>query len=141
MTRALFIALFFICSLIYSQNLKDQDLIGTWKVEQLDGHAPKGETAEEQERVGELTTALRNATFVFTTDKRFTLNLDLDAMGDMLIDKKWTYDPIKSEVIIQELDAQDSSTSQLMVISVLNRNGNIYFILTESPYILQVVKQ
>jgi hypothetical protein len=46
----------------------------------------------------------------------------------------------KTEIIIQEWKDKDTDKFQLMGISVSKRNGKVYFIMTESPFILEMKK-
>lgn len=138
-TMKLKITLFFIviCSVSFGQSINETELIGTWKVENLSGDFPQM-PKEQQQIMDLLKTAFKNATFDFKEDKRFNFNIDFIELDEMMKNVHWKLDSGKSEIIIQEWKDKDTDKYHLMGITVLRKEGKIFFILTESPFVLEV---
>ena len=61
-------------------------------------------------------------------------------LDEMMKNVHWKLNSNKTEIIIQEWKDKDTDNYQLMGIQISKRNGEIYFVMTESPFILEMKK-
>lgn len=127
------------CSVSFGQEINEAELIGTWKIVNIDGDFPQM-PEEEQKKMDALKDAFKNATFDFKKDNYFNFNIDFIEIGEMMNNVHWKFNSGKSEIIIQDWKNKDTDNYHLMDIIVSKRNGKTFFIMTESPFILEVTK-
>ena len=136
--KVLIIVLFFTSMAIYSQSIKESDLIGKWNVVNLEGELPS--VKAEKETMDALMRAFKESTFEFGSDHSFTFDIDFIGIEDMMIKVHWKYDAKKSKIVIQDWEDKENWGGGLMEITVKKQNDKVFFRLTESPFVLEVKK-
>jgi hypothetical protein len=97
--------------------------------------------SEQQKKMDDLKSAFMKSTFEFKENNRFNFNIEsMKELDEMMKDVHWKLNSNKTEIIIQELKDKDTDKYQLMVIQISERNGKIYFVMTESPFVLEMKK-
>jgi len=140
MKRQIILILLLISSITYGQSLSEKEIIGTWKVEKISGDFPKMPT-EQQKKMDALKAAFLKSSFEFKEDRTFNFNIEfMQELDEMMKNVHWKLSSNKTEIIIQEWKDKDTDKYQLMGINVSKRNGKVYFIMTESPFILEMKK-
>ena len=140
---ATFIFIIVFTTQLFCQDLARKTIIGTWKVvdsqirpEMQTGLDTKGMKMMEQMRIGFIGTILN-----FEGSKKFTIKYADNIPTFMkelefLNNKNWKIEKGQRIAIGTEKDGYS-----LMGITVKNKHGKKYFILDETPYILEVVQQ
>ena len=140
MKKSIILILILFSSISYGQTLNKQNIIGIWKVEKIIGDFPKM-PAEQQKKMDDLKSALMKSTFEFKENNRFNFNIEfMKELDEMMKNVHWKLNSNKTEIIIQEWKDKDTDKYQLMGIQVSERNGKIYFVMTESPFVLEMKK-
>lgn len=134
--KVIFILFFLINVSVFSQTITETNLIGTWKVTNLSGETPPPLNKEHQKKLEELINAFKNATFEFKKDKTFNFNIDFVELGEMLKNKKWEFDSENLKINIK--DTTDNGL--LMVIDIVKNKNQFLFLLSETPFVLEVKK-
>lgn len=89
----------------------------------------------------ELKRAFLKASFDFKEDKTFNFNIEfMKELDEMMKNVHWKLNSSKTEVIIQNWKYKDTDKYHLMGINISKRNGKVYFIMTESPFVLEMKK-
>jgi hypothetical protein len=132
----LFILISFVC---LSQNIKESELIGVWKVQNVIGEVPKMPKKEQQQKMNSFLAAFKKATFEFKKDHSFILNIDFIELSNMMKNVHWKLKN-DSQIMIQELKDKGSDKYQLMGIKISQKEGKTFFIMTESPFVLEMKK-
>ena len=141
MKKQIILILLLISSITYGQNITEKEIVGTWKVEKISGDFPDM-PAEQQKQMDALKNAFLKSSFEFKKDKRFNFNIDfMTELDEMMKNVHWKLNSNKTEIIIQEWKDKDTDKYHLMGINVSTRNGKIYFMLTESPFLLEMKKK
>ena len=140
MKKSIILILILFSSISYGQTLNKQNIIGIWKVEKIIGDFPNM-PAEQQEKMDDLKSAFMKSTFEFKENNRFNFNIEfMKELDEMMKNVHWKLNSNKTEIIIQEWKDKDTDKYQLMGIQISERNGKIYFIMTESPFVLEMKK-
>ena len=140
MKKSIILILILFSSISYGQTLNKQNIIGIWKVEKIIGDFPKM-PAEQQKKMDDLKSAFMKSTFEFKENNRFNFNIEfMKELDEMMKNVHWKLNSNKTEIIIQEWKDKDTDKYQLMGIQVSERNGKIYFVMTESPFVLEMKK-
>jgi hypothetical protein len=140
MKKNIILILILFSSISYGQTLNKQNIIGIWKVEKIIGDFPKM-PAEQQKKMDDLKSAFMKSTFEFKENNRFNFNIEfMKELDEMMKNVHWKLNSNKTEIIIQEWKDKDTDNYQLMGIQISKRNGEIYFVMTESPFILEMKK-
>ena len=140
MKKSIILILILFSSISYGQTLNKQNIIGIWKVEKIIGDFPKM-PAEQQEKMDDLKSAFMKSTFEFKENNRFNFNIEfMKELDEMMKNVHWKLNSNKTEIIIQEWKDKDTDKYQLMGIQISERNGKIYFVMTESPFVLEMKK-
>jgi hypothetical protein len=123
----------------FSQSIKESELIGTWKVENIVGEIPKMPKSDQQQKMDLLIKAFKSSTFEFKSNHIFNFNIDFPELKDMMKNTHWK---LKSEsyIMIQESKDKNIDKYELMGIKVSKKEGKIFFIMTESPFVLEMKK-
>jgi hypothetical protein len=110
--------------------------LGTWNVEKVivpEGFFPK----EQAERLTDFISAFSKSSFKFEENDKFVFDFSYAEM--QIPNGKWTYDSTKKIIKITEFE---DHRSILMMITVENgENGQIYFVMHESPFRLKMKKR
>ena len=140
MKKNIFLILILLSSISYGQTLNKENIVGIWKVEKIIGDFPKM-PAEQQKIADDLKSAFMKSTFEFKENNRFNLNIEfMKELDEMMKSVHWKFNSNKTEIIIQEWKDKDTDKYQLMGIQISERNGNIYFVMTESPFVFEMKK-
>jgi hypothetical protein len=140
MKKNIILILILFSSISYGQTLNKQNIIGIWKVEKIIGDFPKM-PAEQQKKMDDLKSAFMKSTFEFKENNRFNFNIEfMKELDEMMKNVHWKLNSNKTEIIIQEWKDKETDNYQLMGIQISKRNGEIYFVMTESPFILEMKK-
>lgn len=140
MKKSIILILILFSSISYGQTLNKQNIIGIWKVEKIIGDFPKMPT-EQQGKMDDLKSAFMKSTFEFKENNRFNFNIEfMKELDEMMKNVHWKLNSNKTEIIIQEWKDKDTDKYQLMGIQISERNGKIYFVMTESPFVLEMKK-
>lgn len=134
--KAIFTLFFLINITVFSQTITEKNLIGTWKVINLSGETPPALNKEHQIKLDELINAFKNASFEFKKNKTFNFNIDFVELGEMLKNKKWEFDTENFKVNIKD----NTDNGLLMVIDIVKNKDQFMFLLSETPFILEVEK-
>lgn len=141
MKKHLTLLLLVISTITYGQSLSEKEIIGTWEVEKISGDFPKM-SGEQQKRMDALKAAFLGATFDFKEDRTFNFNIEfMKELDEMMKNVHWKFNTNNTEVIIQEWKDKDTDSYQLMGINVSKKNGIVYFIMAESPFVLEMKKK
>jgi hypothetical protein len=140
MKKNIILILILFSSISYGQTLNKENVIGTWKVENITGDFPKM-PAEQQKKMDALKTAFMKSTFEFKENNRFNFNIEfMKELDEMMKNVHWKLNSNKTGIIIQEWKDKDTDKYQLMGIQISERNGKVYFVMTESPFVLEMKK-
>ncbi|EDM42898.1 hypothetical protein SCB49_11397 [unidentified eubacterium SCB49] len=141
MKKSILLILILFSSISYGQTLNKENIIGLWGVEKITGDFPEM-PAEQQKIMDNLKSAFMKSTFEFKEDNRFNFNIEfMKELDEMMKNVHWKLDSNKSEIIIQEWKDKDTDKYQLMGIQISQKNGKTYFVLTESPFVLEMKKK
>lgn len=132
--KYLLILTIFSASLSFSQSIEESELIGLWKVVNIEGTIQIKE--DQKGMLDSVMTAFNESTFEFESDKNFTLDIDFIGIEDMMRKVHWEYFPEESLIIIENWNMKDN----LMLIKVEKKNDKVFFKLTETLLILEVEK-
>lgn len=126
----------------FSQQLTMETFPGSWKVVdcQLMPEVKNKLNTTEQKNMEQLRTELIGTIFNFETNQNFTIKFPNKTSAftkelDFLNNKKWKF---KDNGLVIGTEADNYS---LMRIIIANKEGEVYFILEESPFILHLIKQ
>ena len=133
--KIVFILFLLITFSISSQTISKENLIGTWNVTDLSGELPPALNEAHQKKLDQLITAFKNASFEFNKDKTFNFNIDFIELGEMLKNKKWEFNQENIKVNIK-----DQTDGILMTIDIVKNKEQFLFLLSETPFILEVEK-
>lgn len=140
MKKNLILFLILLSSISYGQTLNEERLIGIWKVERIIADFPKM-PAEQQKKMDDLKGAFIKSTFEFKENNRFNFNIEfIKEIDEMMKNVHWKLITNKTEIVIQEWKDKDTDEYQLMGIQISEKNGKIYFVMTESPFVLEMKK-
>ena len=138
-----FIFLFVFTTQLFSQELTKEGLLGKWKVvdAQLMPEMEMGIDAEGKKKMDQMRTGFIGTVFYFEVNNKFRIKFPDDIPKFMkelefLNNKQWI---IKKGQKIAIGTAQDGYS--LMGIIVNDKEGKKYFILDETPFVLEVTKQ
>lgn len=122
---------------VNAQQLNDTSIIGTWKVTQI--LFPKNANSEQKEQLKLLEQSFLNSNFIFKVDKHFDFNFDFNDMA--IKNGHWKFDKKKEKIIIQEWKDRNTNKFLLMEINLVFEESKIYFALTETPFLLEMIKE
>ena len=134
MTKYILVLFLLSASFLFSQSIKESELIGLWNVVNVEGTIEIKE--DEKEMLDALLKAFKESTFEFESNKNFTLDIDFIGIEDMLRNVHWDYSPEDSSILIENWGKKDN----LMMIKVEKKDGKMFFKLSETPLILEVEK-
>lgn len=120
-----------------SQNIMDSDLVGTWGVTNFK-LLSTGFSKEEITKAGTLKKSFLQAHFKFKADKHFSF--DFDAADFKIQNARWKYNPNTKSAIIHEWKDGNAIKSILMELYIKRQDGKFIFLLSETPFILEVEK-
>jgi hypothetical protein len=125
--------------LIVTFNVKAQTstILGKWRVVDVE-YAQSKLSKEEKQKVEMIKGAFKRSHFEFKTNNMFSFDFEEKDMN--IKNAHWKYDSKNASYIIQEWKDKDEVRSVLMEIAVKNKNGKIFFLLTETPFVLEVTK-
>jgi len=130
-----------ISSITFGQAANELELVGSWKVESV--QANFSELSEEQQNyIKVLKTAFSTATFIFTMDKNFKIDIDFEDISNQMKNAYWKYNHSTSKVTI--VDWQDRNTDEPSwewPIVISKKEGKTYFTLTDANFVLEVTKR
>ncbi|KAA5533501.1 hypothetical protein F0919_13245 [Taibaiella lutea] len=130
------IALLFMLSKVNAQN-PDAEIIGKWKVVGMKVNSD-GLSKTEIQKTEVFKNSFLKSTFVFKSDKNFSFDIDIKDIE--VKNGHWKYNSISKSYIIQEWKDKNNDRSVLIEIKVEREAGKIFFLLTETPFILEVQK-
>ena len=135
--KILFIALF-ISLVSIAQNIKEKELIGTWKTSEVISAPLSDDLLDKLETFKQI---FINSTFVFKEDHSFYLSSQVEEMSNMFSNKYWYIN--KKKKLLMIIDPKDVGTSSrgLIEITVKKEDDNLIFIIEETPLKLTMVKQ
>ena len=140
MKKSIIIILILISSISYGQTLNEKNIVGTWKAENIIVDFPQM-PAEQQKIMDDLKSAFMKSSFEFKEDNKFNLNIEfMKELDEMMKNVHWKLNSNNTEIIIQEWKDKDTDKYHLMGIQISERNGKIYFVMTESPFVLEMKK-
>jgi hypothetical protein len=126
----------------YTQNLSSDKLIGEWLVKNVQVLPDVKLQGEEAARAEQFSKGFIGATFIFKTNKTFDLVIAKDAPSfmhqlKMPIGTQWKYNGQKSLIAV----GTEEDRYNLMSIYVKSGESRTYFILDESPFLVEVTKK
>lgn len=117
------------------QNLLETNLIGNWKVKSVE-ILNISEDLGDLKKLEVLKKLLLKSEFEFKADKHFNFKIE---MKDMEVKNElWRFNSFKDAIIVTE---EKNKNSLLMEIKVIVEKNKISFILLESPFKLEVIKE
>ncbi len=143
--KALFLNLaFLICTTqLFAQQLTDEATVGRWKVVDVRTipEMQAGLDADDKKLTEQMSVGFLNTLFTFTEGKDFKIAFpetipDFMKELEFLNNRKWKIKDEKSIMVGTEED-----NYSLMGISFSQQAGKIFFILDETPFLLEVVKE
>jgi hypothetical protein len=131
--------LLYICLLSFftvGQNIP-KDITGKWVVDKVEvgKYMDKMNARQRADFTGQFIEPLTKAVFEFRTDKHFYLSANINGMPK---DTFWEYNQAKGEIKIHEYIAPKYMA---MGITIVKKNGALYFKLRDTPIILKVHKK
>jgi len=111
-------------------------IVGKWKVESVtmaEG-GPKMTQQEKKLIFNQIVKFLTDKTFEFNADQRCKTSV---ALPDMPFINYWSYDSRKNEV---QLKTTKGDNSLIMGFSVLEKDGQVFFVMSETPIVLKMHK-
>jgi hypothetical protein len=140
MKKNIILILILFSSISYGQTLNKENIIGIWKVEKIIGDFPKM-PVEQQKKMDDFKLAFMKSTFEFKENNSFNFNIKfMKELDEMMKNVHWKLNSEKTGIIIQEWKDKDTDKYQLMGIQFSERNGAIYFVMSESPFVLEMKK-
>lgn len=135
--KTLFIALF-ISLVSIAQNIKEKELIGTWKTSEVTMAPLSDDLSDKVEAFKQI---FINSTFIFKEDHSFYLTSQIEEMGNMFSNKYWFIN--KKKKLLMIIDHKDVGTTSrgLLEITVKKEDNNLIFTIEETPLKLTMVKQ
>lgn len=127
----------FTISKVNAQNI-NTDVIGKWKVIGMKVD-PEGLSKDDVRKAEMFRSSFLKSTLVFMPDKNFSFDIDIKEIE--VKNGHWKYDPKSKTYIIQEWKDKDRERSVLMEIKVDQISGKIFFLIPETPFILEVQKE
>lgn len=126
---------FFITQQINAQTINPDELIGNWgvaNVQLLNNNVPE----EKKQMVDSIRNAFLNSNFNFTDDHNFSLDMEYE--GARIEGGHWKYDEDSNAILIQKWEDKDTDERILMELLPTNQSGKFYFMVAESPFILEM---
>jgi hypothetical protein len=123
---------------IFGQTFPEQELIGTWIVNKFENQMSESEIPSDQkEMMAKVGKAFGDSKFIFQPDKKCVFEFSFDEMA--IKNGYWKYDSNSSSLIIQEWKDKDKKNgSVLMGLQIIRRGEKIFFIVEETPFVLEV---
>lgn len=130
--------LFFIClalsTFVFGQRLKEKELVGTWKTEQVKVLPFKEDFAD---KIQALKAIFAQAKFTFQADHNFVLTTSMTEMNDMFSNKYWSINVSQNRIGVYE---NKDRTGALIEITVSKSANGVIFKLEDSPLELTMKK-
>lgn len=122
---------------INAQSLTDKDIVGKWTVSKM---TELGEMPNEQKQTMEmLKGAFLKSKFEFKTDQNFSFDFEF---GEMQIKNgHWKYNDSTQSFVIQEWKDKDTDKWKLMEIYTKKEGDKILFLLSESFFTLEMIRE
>lgn len=118
------------------QDLTSDDLIGVWKVVKIELTRT---TKESKEQLKVLEPAFMKSKFELKKDENFNFPIDFSDIA--IKNAHWRFNSFTNTILVQEWKDKNSKGSLLMEIQVIKVGEKTYFLLTESPFKIEVIKQ
>lgn len=114
------------------------EITGKWKVVGIKIN-PAGLSKTEVQKAEVFGNSFLRSTFIFFFDKGFSFNVD---DKDLEVENgHWKYNPTSKSYIVQEWKDKDEERAILMEIIAEKKADKTFFLITETPFILEVQKQ
>ncbi len=131
------IPLIFFGTALSAQQTKQPDIVGNWKVTDLQVLV---EVPDEQaEAMATVSQAFRKAIFKFGDDHSFTLDFEFEEMN--IKDAHWRYNPENQSFIIQPWEHKDTDQYMLMDVMYRQKGEQVLFLMEELPFVLLVSRE
>ena len=114
------------------------DIVGKWKVVRVQMAAAKL-SKEERARFQSVKQSFLKSKFDFAADQHFSFDFALKVM--QIKKAHWKFSNNSKSYLIQNWKDRLSNESILMEVMVQERDDKIYFLVSETPFILQVEKE
>lgn len=120
-----------------AQSLPEKELVGKWKVVHVDVLV---EVRKDQEEKMELVKkAFLTSTLDFKADEHFSLDIDIPDLK--ITDGHWKIEPGTGTVQITEWKDKDAGSPLLMEMDCRKENGKTIFLMAQTFFSLEVVKE
>lgn len=123
----------------FGQALLEDELIGTWMVIKFESQVNVSEMpSDEKVMMSRMEKAFLDSKFIFQPDKKMVFDFVFEEAA--VKNGYWKYDSNLSRVTIQEWEDRQKSGSDIMRLQVVTKGEKIFFIVEETPFILEVRK-
>lgn len=126
---------------VLAQNVLPDKIKGEWTVKSVKLTADMGLDEDQLEMMESLKNGFINSKFSFNSDNTFQFKMSERVPAFMeelkfLDNKKWKIDQKSGKIVVGTEEDQYS----LMSIFVKNQDGKIFFLLDETPLLLEMIK-
>ncbi len=122
-----------------AQTFPEKEVIGTWIVNKFENQMKDSEIPPDQkEMMVKMEKAFLESKFIFQEDKKCFFEFSFEEMA--VKNGHWKYDGNSGSIVIQEWKDKDKNGSILMGIQIMTKGDKIFFMVEETPFVLEVEK-
>lgn len=133
--NTLFILFIFLSA---TAQVNEQEITGKWKAKAVSINNAMLDGEEDKNAIEAIKEAFLNATFNFKADHNF--DMDISVKDIALANHHWKINPASGDIYVQEWKDKDKNEILVMIIQVRKKDGKIFFLLQETPIIVEVVR-